>query len=226
MNRIDRLIAILTVLQSRKFVRAEFISEKYEISIRTVFRDLKALGEIGVPVGFENGKGYFIVQGYFLPPVSFSSEEANALVLVASLSEKFADKSIKKLTDSALDKMKAVLRSADKENSDFLHAQIMVYNPDSQMKVNAYLSEIQNALVHKQILNIKYINNQKKRSNREVEPIGLTFYSDQWHMVAWCWKRNEYRDFKTSQILFLENSFRSFRKESHLDINQYISSLK
>lgn len=79
MNRIDRLFGILTTLQSKKFVPAENLSRKYRISTRTVYRDIKAIGELGIPVSFEQQRGYFIVQGYFLPPVSFTSDEANAL---------------------------------------------------------------------------------------------------------------------------------------------------
>ena len=82
MNRIDRLFGILTYLQSKKYVTAEAIAEKFKMSVRTVYRDIKALNEQGIPVSFEQHRGYFIVQGYFLPPVSFSTEEANALLLM------------------------------------------------------------------------------------------------------------------------------------------------
>ena len=81
MNRIDRLFGILIMLQSKKYVTAEKIADKFHISIRTVYRDIKALAEQGIPVSFEQPKGYFIVQGYFLPPVAFNSHEANALLL-------------------------------------------------------------------------------------------------------------------------------------------------
>ena len=95
MNRIDRLFGILTLLQSKKYVPADKIAEKFKISVRTVYRDVKALCEQGIPVSFEQNRGYFVVQGYFLPPVSFSSEEANALLLMEGLVNSFADKSIK-----------------------------------------------------------------------------------------------------------------------------------
>ena len=94
MNRVDRLMGILTFLQSHKFVMAEKLSEKFDISVRTVYRDMKALMEIGVPISFENNKGYFVVQGYFLPPISFTSREANALIVMAALAHRFGDKSI------------------------------------------------------------------------------------------------------------------------------------
>ena len=83
MNRMDRLLGIVTLLQSKKYVPAEKIADKYNISVRTVYRDVKALVELGIPVSFEPNRGYFVVQGYFLPPVAFSSEEANALLKLA-----------------------------------------------------------------------------------------------------------------------------------------------
>ena len=96
MNRIDRLFGILVLLQSKKYVTAEAIGEKFGISVRTVYRDVKALGEQGIPVSFEQHRGYFIVQGYFLPPVSFSFEEASALLLMENLVYGFADRSVHK----------------------------------------------------------------------------------------------------------------------------------
>ena len=96
MNRMDRLLGILTTLQSKKYLPAETIAAKYHISVRTVYRDIKALTELGIPVSFEAPKGYFVVQGYFLPPVSFSTEEANAMLLVEALVNGFTDQSIRK----------------------------------------------------------------------------------------------------------------------------------
>src|SRR5437868_15167126 len=110
MNRIDRLFGILTLLQSKKYVTAEKIADKFYISVRTVYRDIKALGEQGIPVSFEQGRGYFIVQCYFLPPVAFSSEEANDLLLMEQVVKGFADKSIRIHYSNALNKIKAVLR--------------------------------------------------------------------------------------------------------------------
>ena len=105
MNRIDRLFGILTLLQSKKYVTAEHIAEKFGMSVRTVYRDIKAIGEQGVPVSFEPNRGYFIMQGYFLPPVSFTSEEANALLLMEYLVPGFADKSIHTHYSTALSKV-------------------------------------------------------------------------------------------------------------------------
>lgn len=225
MNRIDRLMAILTTLQSKKYVTAEFIANKYDISIRTVYRDIKALGEIGVPIGFENQKGYSVLQGYFLPPVSLTSEEANALILLLSLSEKFADKTTKKNADNAITKIKSVLKKTERDKADYLHSQIRIYKPPSFVSNGDHMTEIQNSIVGKYILKIEYKNNDGEKSKREIEPIGLTFYSNQWHLIAWCWKRKEYRDFKVSEIISLNSTGSAFKKDCHIDINDYIKSL-
>lgn len=225
MNRIDRLMGFVTTLQSKKFVAAEALAEKFEISVRTVYRDIKALNEIGVPVSFEPHKGYFIVQGYFLPPVSFTADEANALVLMETLAEKFGDISIKKHYGSALFKIKSVMKSGQKETTEHLHSQIKIYIPPDETRQFDYLSSIQTAITDKILLKIEYTNNQKEKSIREIEPIGLTFYGLEWHVIAWCWLRKEYRDFKVSRISKLSNQQVEFKKKKHIDINEYIKSL-
>ena len=225
MKRIDRLVAILTLLQSNKFVTAEFIAEKYEISVRTVYRDLKSLGEIGVPIAFEPNEGYIILQGFFLPPVLFTSEEANAIILITKLSDKFADKTTKKHIENALNKIKSVLRTTDKNSADFLQSQIRIYKPPSEQETSDCLTEIQKSIINKQILRIDYVNNKEEKSRREIEPIALTFYSNQWHLIAWCWKRKAYLDFKAIQITNMINTGEAFRKSQHYDINEYIKSL-
>src|ERR1051326_614442 len=102
MNRIDRLTAILIHLQTKRVVKAEEISDRFEISLRTVYRDVKALMEAGVPIGSEAGKGYFIVDGYHLPPVMFNQEEASSMLVAGKLVEKLTDQSIRKAFESAL----------------------------------------------------------------------------------------------------------------------------
>src|SRR5438105_10442497 len=126
MNRIDRLHAILTHLQSKRKVTAQEIADRFEISLRTVYRDVKALDESGVPVIGEAGSGYSIMEGYRLPPVMFTQEEAAALLLGAKLAEQWTDASIKKHFNAALYKIKAVLRTSDREHMDHLDDHIAV----------------------------------------------------------------------------------------------------
>ena len=225
MNRIDRLFGILTLLQSRKFVTAEKIAEKYNISVRTVYRDVKALCEQGIPVSFEANRGYFIVQGYFLPPVAFSSEEANALLLMESLVAGFADRSIGKHYASALNKIKSVLRSTEKEKLETLDSRIKFQIPECYQKNYEYLAGLQLAISARQQLELEYQNKQNEVSKRIVEPIGLIFYAFNWHMIGWCLMRNDYRDFKVTNILRMHNTGRPFSKSDLIALNDYMEQL-
>jgi predicted DNA-binding transcriptional regulator YafY len=190
-----------------------------------VYRDVKALGEQGVPVGFEPHKGYFVVQGYFLPPVSFTSEEANALLLMEAMVFGFTDKSIHTHYASALSKVKAVLRTTQKEKLDFLNNHIKLQMPPCFQNDYEYLALIQQAISDKTILEIGYKNKNEEVSKRQLEPIGLIFYAFSWHLIGWCHQRQDYRDFRVSRILTLKNTELPFLKTDHLPVSEYMKQL-
>ncbi len=225
MNRIDRLFGILTLLQSKKYVTAENISEKFEISVRTVYRDVKALCEQGIPVSFEQPKGYFIVPGYFLPPVSFSSDEANALLLIESLVNGFSDKSIQLHYSNALNKVKAVLGHSQKEKLDHLSSTIKLQIPGCMNYSFDYLSQLQRSISCKSTIDLEYASGQGEISRRHVEPIGLVFYALNWHLIGWCRLRNDYRDFKVSRIIKLQDTGLPFQKNDHMEVQEYMKQL-
>jgi predicted DNA-binding transcriptional regulator YafY len=225
MNRIERLFGILVQLQSRKFVTAEKIAEKFRISTRTVYRDIKALSEQGVPVSFEASRGYFIMQGYFLPPVAFTSDEANALLLMESVVYAFTDKSIQIQYSSALNKVRAVLRYSQKEKLEELNRNIRLQLPPCFTNDYEYLSVLQQTISAKTVIEFDYKNNHDEVSRRKAEPIGLIFYAFGWHLIAWCHLRQAYRDFKVSRILRVSNTGLPFSKSNHMEVNDYMKLL-
>jgi predicted DNA-binding transcriptional regulator YafY len=225
MNRIDRLLGIITTLQTKKYVPAEKIAGKFNVSVRTVYRDIKAIGEQGIPVSFEQHKGYFLVDGFFLPPVSFSLNEANALLLMYTVVERFADKSILTNYATALDKVKSVLRHSQKEKLEILQQHTRFQTCRASFTDFDHLSIIQNAISAKTILELDYKNNNNEVSRRQVEPIGLIFYAFNWHLAAWCHVRNDYRDFRVSRMLTVKNSGSPFKKKKHIELNDYMKQL-
>lgn len=225
MNRIDRLFGILVLLQSTKYNTAEKIAERFHISVRTVYRDVKALSEQGIPISFEQNKGYFLVQGYFLPPVSFNTDEANALLLVESLVNGFADHSIRSHYSTALTKVKAVLKTAQKEKLENLNQHIKLQIPERLTFNYTYLSLIQQAISEKNLIELDYKNVKEEATKRCVEPIGLIFYAFSWHMIAWCHFRNQYRDFNLTRIVCLKNLEAPFSKTDHMPLSDYMSML-
>lgn len=225
MNRIDRLFNILTLLQSKKYTSAEKIAEKFSLSTRTVYRDIKALGEAGIPISFEPQRGYFIVQGYFLPPVAFSREEANAFLLMEAIVAGFSDKSIQRYFSNGLNKIKAVMRPSDKDNIEALSKNIKLQVPASFNFDFEFLSVLQSAIAGKTTVELEYKNNQQETSSRLIEPIGLVFYAFSWHLIAWCRMRNDYRDFKVARILRIKNKETAFTKTDHIELGDYMKNI-
>jgi predicted DNA-binding transcriptional regulator YafY len=229
MNRIDRLMGIITLLQAKKYRTLPQLAEHFSISERTVFRDLRAISEIGVPVYFEPERGYSVGTGFFLPPVSLTIEEANALSLAEPLVLRFADKSIQRHFGSALSKIKMVLGRSQRENMEQSQAMTAHFIPDKYehlMPSTDFLTPLQTAVVNKTIVRIDYQNAQEEVSVREVEPIGLTFYSLNWHLVAWCHWRQAYRDFRISRILKLQVTLQPFLKTDHISLHEYLQSIQ
>ena len=229
MNRIDRLHAILTHLQSKKKVTAQEMADRFNISLRTVYRDVKALDESGVPVIGEAGSGYTIMEGYRLPPVMFTQEEASALLLGAKLAEQFTDGSIKRHFHAALFKIKAVLRSPDKEYVDSLteHIEILSRFPTDNDSPQQYLSVLQQAVVHKKIVQLHYRSNAREEvTRRRVEPIGLLHYGNAWHLIGWCHLRTDYRDFRLTRMLGIILEDATFDPGTHPSIKEYIETLR
>lgn len=227
MNRIDRLTAILIHLQTKKVVKAEEIAERFEMSLRTVYRDVKALMEAGVPIGSEAGKGYFIVDGYHLPPVMFTQDEASAMLLAGKLVEKMTDKSIRTAFESALFKIKTVLTDSGKDHLEDLHSHIVVHRlpQDEQQFPNHFLTDIQRAVVGKEVMRLEYFSNNDELTKRDVEPIGLFYYAAAWHLIAWCRLRNGYRDFRADRIKNLSWPGIKFDSRNLISLQEYLATV-
>lgn len=202
MNRIDRLTGIILLLQGQRVITAEQIAEHYEISVRTVYRDLSALGEAGVPIIAEAGVGYSLMRGYHMPPVMFTADEAAALFISGQLAEQGADDSLRNSLRSALLKVSSVL---PQEKKDYLHRMKDTVGI-SLRKVSGddrreSLMPIQDAVVKRLCLEIEYNTaNRGALSRRVVEPLGMVFYSRQWHLIAWCRLRGDFRHFRLDRM--------------------------
>src|SRR5262245_25834572 len=159
MNRIDRLAAILIQLQSRRLVKAQDIADKFSISLRTVYRDVKALEEAGVPVIGEAGEGYRLMEGYKLPPVMFNQEEATALLTASKLVDSKTDASISKHYNAALDKIRAILRLSEKDHIEEIDEHIAVMQHPAivhQPAAELHLQQILNAISSSSVIDINY----------------------------------------------------------------------
>ncbi|ATL46954.1 transcriptional regulator [Chitinophaga caeni] len=228
MNRIDRLNAILIQLQGKKIVKAAEIAERFNISLRTVYRDVKALQESGVPIGAEAGTGYYIVEGYHLPPVMFSKEEAAALLTGEKLMAQLGDQSNQKQFSIAMQKIRAVLRGTEKDYLESLDENIAVIagraiHTNTEFP-NKFSSDVQYAIAHGRIVNMVYYSSYNGSQNeRNVAPIGVFYLSGCWHMIAYCLLRNDYRDFRLDRIKQLMVSDKTFNRKNYMTFSEYLA---
>lgn len=219
MNRLERITTILLLLQSRKKITAQQLADRFHTSVRTIYRDVRVLEEAGVPIGAEAGVGYFLSEGYSLPPILFTKEEAAAMITGEKLLQHFADVSINNEFASAMNKVRAVLRSSDKDFVEMLEENISVHriqsgNQNSDDFPNRFMSSIQVALVKQQVLELEYYSHHSEETTKRIiEPIGLSFLSGHWHLFAWCRLRKDVRDFRSDRIKNLRMLEETYNKQ-------------
>ncbi len=203
MNRIDRISAILIQLQSRRVVKAADIAERFNISLRTVYRDVKTLEEAGIPLIGEAGVGYSIMDGYRLPPVMFTKEEATAFLTAEKFVEKLTDASTTANYKSAMYKVRAILKSTEKDLLENMDDRIAVLKSMAMPETanTDHIQTILHSIAQKNVLALNYFaQHSQEHTKRYVEPIGIFYLSGYWHLIAYCRLRKDYRDFRIDRI--------------------------
>ena len=203
-KRFDRIVEILIQLQSRRVVKAKDLADHFQVSLRTIYRDIRSLEQAGVPLIGEAGLGYSLVDGYRLPPVSFTKEEALSFAATEKLVHQFLDKKTASLYDSALSKIRAVLKRREIELMDVLEGQIVVNKQGPALfpdKVPHVLSSTVEAIASKRQLEIVYQGVRDEQSRiRQIEPIGILHEMGFWYIVAFCLERKDFRQFRSDRI--------------------------
>ncbi len=228
MNRFDRVTSLLMMLQTRSVVTAGFLSEHFGVTERTIYRDIRTLENAGVPIGSEAGVGYFLEKGYRLPPVSFTLDEAASLLLGEKLLSTSLDQNSHGDYKQALNKVRAVLNVSDKDYLSSLDADIEVLEINENTEQSNYddrwLRECRSVLVRRQIVRISYTaQSVKDATTRNIEPIGLFYYSHHWHLIAWCRLREDYRDFRLDRIVEFEPLHEQFPRHSRDTLQDYLA---
>ncbi len=204
--RLARLTAILTQLQSKRIVTARDIAEKHDVSIRTVYRDIRTLEKSGIPIVTEEGKGYSIMEGYKIPPVMFTEEEANALITAEQIINRNKDKSLTNSYSSAIEKIKSVLKYSQKDKTELLSERLIVRANYENVQTSDYLIQIQMAITSFQVLRIDYHSLKKVDTQRDIEPFALLHTQENWTLVAFCRLRKEFRMFRLDCIQKLKQT--------------------
>ena len=227
MNRIDRLTGMILLLQGRRVITAQEVADHFEISLRTVYRDIAALGEAGVPIVAEAGVGYSIARGYHMPPVAFTPGEAGALFMGAELVSHLADTSLYEQMRSALAKIRSVLPAGHQGDLDRLEKStaLFITSQRGPRPHHPALAQLQHAIARCQVVALDYrTGGGEEATRRTVEPLGIVYYSSQWHLIAYCRLREDYRDFRTDRIVSLAVRDETFAPHETFSLADHIAS--
>ena len=227
MNRTDRLLAIILELQGKGRQRAEDLAETFETSKRTIYRDIQALGEAGVPIVSIPGLGYSLMKGYFLPPLSFTTDEATMLILGSDLMAQSFDAQYRSAALSASRKIENVLPEKLREEVHYLQESIRFVTRDAmeQPIETEKLLQLRRAILQRNTIRFRYFTRHPSstaeaegvpgvsthqhtstaptaaaQSTREADPYGLVHFLNAWHVIAYCHLRQDIRNFRLDRI--------------------------
>lgn len=222
LKKLDRVTAILTQLQSKPIVRAQDLAAKFDVSIRTIYRDVKTLENAGIPIIGEAGNGYSLMDGYKLPPIMFTKEEILSFITAEKLMQKFSHQSLGNHYQTAMEKVRSVLRHSDKNLIQNIEKQIDVFNYHTQPggELKNVIPTILESIADKTQLIIEYKTVHSEVTSRTVEAVGVFFEFNYWYIMAFCTLRKDFRQFRVDRILQIFKTQTPFSQE-YGQINDY-----
>ena len=229
MNKTDRLLAIVLELQRNEVLRAEDLAATFETSKRTIYRDMQALSEAGVPVIGSPGLGYSLMEGYFLPPVSFTVEEAVVLLIGTDFVEQKFDTSYGTRAQTSQRKIEAILPESIRREASRVRSTIKLLVPDKAVnsgQEKAYIGILRRAILDEQKVKFRYSKvsteaDGNRHSVRTVAPYGLVLLNGAWILIAVCDLRQELRHFRLSRMNDLTVLEDQFKVPPHFNLQDY-----
>jgi predicted DNA-binding transcriptional regulator YafY len=227
MNKTDRLLAIVLELQRKGRQRAEDLAKIFETSKRTIYRDILTLSEAGVPIISVPGQGYSLMKGYFLPPLSFTSEEATMSLMGSDFMARNFDAQYRAAAESASRKIESVLPEALRDEVHYLQSNIRFIGttPASNSKEYETLQQLRRAALDR--TTVRFCYHTRHRSDeqsssllREADPYGLAYFINGWHLVAYCHLREDMRNFRLDRMEELELLPRTFTRPANFHLYQ------
>ncbi|RPE80143.1 helix-turn-helix transcriptional regulator [Vulcaniibacterium tengchongense] len=199
MRRADRLFLLIHALRGRRSaITAHSLAQTLGVSLRTVYRDVADLQRSGVPIEGEAGVGYLLRKGSDIPPLMFTPDELEALVVGTRFVRAFGGVRLGREAAAALLKIEAVLPPELRERSQ----RTRIFAPEVRRLENSGLiDDLHAAINHRTVLRLRYRDNDARSSEREIEPLCLAFWGGVWTLGAWCRLRADFRNFRPDRIL-------------------------
>lgn len=222
-KKFDRIVAILIQLQSKKIVKAQELADRFEVSLRTIYRDIRSLEASGVPIYGEAGIGYSLMEGYRLPPVMFTREEASSFIAAEKLMQKFTDAELGNHYASAMYKLKAVLQGSDKDWVSTIESSVLMQTSGKTINEKApnTLAFLFKSVAEKTQIVMAYEAIEADGvTERIIEPVGVFHDHNNWYFLGYCHLRKDYRQFRTDRIHTIKNTTTPFALEHEpLDVH-------
>ena len=224
-KRFDRIVSILIQLQSKKIVKAQELADRFDCSLRTIYRDIRTLEASGVPIYSEAGVGYALMEGYRLPPVMFTREEVSSFIAAEKLMQKFTDPSLGNHYASAMYKLKSVLRSNDKDWLSNIESRVVMQTAEPMFNDNSpnTLAVLFESIAEKKQILLSYKTFDKEEvTQRNIEPVGVFHDHNNWYFLGYCHLRKDYRQFRTDRIQAIKKTDCDFTIE-HDSLETYLN---
>lgn len=207
MNKTDRLLAIVLELQARDWTRAEELATLFEVSKRTIYRDMQALSEAGIPLVAVTGQGYGLMDGYFLPPLNFTVDEALMLILGSDFMAQNFDAQYQRAAETASTKIEAVLPGKLEKDVTYLRQNINFFasRPPTGEPDLSPLKQLRRAIIERRPVRMDYVkrfgpNGTAEKTTRDVNPYSLARLSMDWYLLGYCHLRQGLRVFRLARI--------------------------
>ncbi len=224
MRRADRLFQLVQHLRARRSATGRQLADELRVSTRTVYRDIADLQGSGVPIQGEAGVGYRLERGFELPPLTFTSEELEGLVLGARIVAAWGDPELAAAVGSAMTRIEAVLP----ESLRHVLLDTALFAPDFPRTATMAneVATLRRAIAERRILSLVYTRADGETSEREVRPLGLYFWGNRWTLAAWCELRNDYRSFRPDRMERVELTQRSFDADGDVSLADFLRRME
>jgi predicted DNA-binding transcriptional regulator YafY len=221
MTKAERLFELTLLLRSRRTaITAEAIAERMQVSPRTVYRDVQSLIMAGVPVTGESGVGYMIRPGNHLPPLLFTPDELQALIVGSRMVQAFTDKDLAQGARTAELKIRSVLTEQLKRHAEQQPYRIPILESDDALR--EVHGSLRRACEQHRKLRVIYRDEKQLQSERILWPLAMIGWSGRWTLLAWCELRRDYRNFRFDRFESLEVLEEQFEPTEEISIAHYL----
>ncbi|HYE95275.1 MAG TPA: YafY family protein, partial [Rubricoccaceae bacterium] len=230
LNKTERLFALVLLLQNKPNLTSRDLAEHFGVSRRTIFRDLRALSESGVPLTYAEEGGYEILEGYQLPPLMLSAREAATVLVGTEFTKLQPDPSLRADADAVALKIRSVLPESLRDYMDRLQERTVIAPYAAGMPAasatddeEGHWYDLSEAVAHRKRVFMRYwVESREELTARKVDPLGLVYYSDHWNLIAFDHLRAEVRNFRLDQIVKMDVLDEPFEPPADFDLKEHL----